>query len=189
MLLPSSRRCAACVASTSVRAVRFARAAPARARTGAAEAARMVPYHEASPVQRHQAMVWVRQILQAAYPFVGAEQWDQALEDLRLPLYPAVEGATLYYEGLTTLVQYLAACYPTTPAARPSVSTMSAPVEVEPPVEEPTIKQTYDIRVSLAEQLHCVSYWQRRPRRWFLDQALVQLLSQYEEALIPIPTT
>jgi hypothetical protein len=149
----------------------------------------MVPYHEASPIQRHQALVWVRQILQAAYPFVEAGQWDQALQELRLPLYPAVEGATLYDEGLTTLVQYLAACYPTTPAARPYTSTMSAPVEVEPPVDEPTVKQTYDIRVSLAEQLRCASYWQRRPQRWFLDQALVQLLSQYEEAITPVPKT
>ena len=187
MLTPSYARCAACVANEPPRAVRFPRAVPAAAPAPAS----WRPYPEASPDQRRQAMVLARQILQAAYPFLAEWQWVQALEELRLPLHCTVEEATLSRDGLTTLVRYLAAYYPTVPVADPAVAPAPAPAPTptptDPPARELRVKQTCDIRASLMEQLERVCYWRRKSRTWFVNQALDQLLRQCPEALTPLP--
>ena len=189
MLTPPYVRCATCVANEPPRAVRFPRAVPAAAPAPAL----WRPYPEASPDQRRQAMALARQILQAAYPFLAEWQWVQALEELRLPLHCTVEEATLSRDGLTTLVRYLAAYYPTMPVADPVVAPAPAPtptptlMPTDPPTRELRVKQTCDIRTSLMEQLKRVCYWRRRSRTWFVNQALDQLLRQYPEALTPLP--
>jgi len=195
MLTPSYARCAACVANEPPRAVRFPRTVPAAAPAPAS----WRPYPEASPDQRRQAMFLARQILQAAYPFLAEWQWVQALEELRLPLHCTVEEATLSRDGLTTLVRYLAAYYPTVPVAGPAGAPAPAPTPMpiptpiptptptDPPARELRVKQTCDIRASLMEQLERVCYWRRKSRTWFVNQALDQLLRQCPEALTPLP--
>jgi len=133
-------------------------------------------------------MVLARQILQAAYPFLAEWQWVQALEELRLPLHCTVEEATLSRDGLTTLVRYLAAYYPTVPATDPALAPapipapipmpMPTPMPTDPPARELRVKQTCDIRASLMEQLKRVCCWRRKSRTWFVNQALDQLLRQ-----------
>lgn len=188
MLTPSSARCTACVANTPPQIVRFPRAAPASAPAASSPAPPVRrPYHETTPAQRQQVMVLVRGILRAAYPFLEERQWVQALDDLQLPLYTTGEEAFLYAKGLTTLVQYLAAYFPTVPVTSRSASPTPAPAEATPPVPEPLVKQTYAIRAALAEQLDRVSYWKRKPRTWFVNQALTHWLDQYPEAHTSLP--
>jgi hypothetical protein len=141
-----------------------------------------IPFAQAPPLLRHQALASARLILGAAYPLVAEAQWHQALEELQLLLYRAGDGpASLSVEGLAALGQHLEARYrgaaPTLPAAAaPAVAAAQQP-----------IKQTYAITADLVTQLERVSYWCRQPRSRLVNQALAHLLSQYPEASIPVP--
>jgi hypothetical protein len=90
--------------------------------------------------------------------------------------------ATFLPDGLASLVHYLEAQYRPQPIAGAPMPPDSALL-----AGEPTLKYTYAIRNSLAEQLERVSYWRRQPRTWFINWVLTQLLSQYLEASIPVP--
>ena len=63
----------------------------------------MWPYAEMTPDQRYQVLVLVRQLLQAAFPWLEEWQWVQALDDLQLPVYTTGEAVFFYATGLTTL--------------------------------------------------------------------------------------
>jgi hypothetical protein len=151
------------------------------------DAQALLPYGQASPFQRAQSLRSARSILDAAYPFLGPTQWYQALDFLQLPLHVNGGQTTFLPDGLATLVHFLEAQYrprsaaglPGFPATVPSDSTLLA--------AEPTTKQTYAIRNSLVEQLARVSYWRRQPQTSFINLALTQLLSQYQEANMPLP--
>jgi hypothetical protein len=180
MLAPSVR-CTPCVANTPPQVVRFPAAAPAS--PPITPSPEWLPYPEASPAQRHQLVVLTRQVLQAAYPTLQEQQWVQALEELQLPLYICREGVTLYGEALTTLVQYLATCYPTVPAT----DIFASPVPLPDDNGQEPRKQTFSIPAGLALQLKRVGYWKREPVAWLVQQALARLLRQYPEAFKPTP--
>jgi hypothetical protein len=188
MLTSTSLPCSFCIADKSLRLVNFSRSTSASSADIFSGALQMeLPYSQASLVQRRQVMLSSRKILQAAFPFVEEQQWVEALDDLQLPLHLTTEEVTLYRDGLTTLIRYLVACYPTVPLAYPPDSNMLAHADIDPLAPKHQIKQTYAIYVSLAEQLNRVSYWRRKPRTWFVNRALTQLLSRYPETLIPLP--
>ena len=176
MLTPSPAHCTPCMADTPPQVVRFP-ATPTRPSPA------WLPYAEALPAQRHQMMVLMRQILQAAYPTLQEPQWVRALEELQLPLYRSSEEVILYCEALTTLVQYLAACYPTVPMT----DVFASPVPLPADDGKKPGKQTFNIPAGLALQLKRVGYWKRKPCGWLVNQALAQLLRQYPEALEPLP--
>ena len=149
----------------------------------------LVPYLQASPFQRAQGLRSARVILDAAYLFLEPAQWQQALDYLQLPLHVRGGQATFLPDGLGALVHYLEAQYR-------SQSTSGLPAFTAPGrpdaalrllAEEPTTKQTHAIRNSLIEKLVRVCHWRRQSRTWFVNAALAQLLSQYPEALIPVP--
>jgi hypothetical protein len=142
-----------------------------------------LPFAQASPLLRHQALASARQILGAAYYSIAEAQWHQAFEELQLPLYRLGDGpASLSAEGLLALLQYLEARYRLSSTATPS----AGPTPPAVPAAQP-IKQTYAINPDVATQLGRVSYWCRQPRSRLVNQALAQLLSQYPEASIPVP--
>ena len=184
MLTPSPIRCATCVARAPLQVIRFPHAAPA-ATPAAASPPRTawLPYHEARPTQRYQTMVLARRVVQAAYPFLEEAQWVQALEALRLPLCLDEGEVTLQRDGLTTLVQYLAACYPTVP----TTDIFASPVPLPGDNGGEPRKQTFSIAAGLALQLKRVGYWKREPVAWLVQQALALLLRQYPEAFKPTP--
>ena len=143
-----------------------------------------LPFAQASPSLRYQAMASAHQILGLAYPFVVEAQWHQAFDDLQLPLYRFGDGpASLSTDGLAALVQYLETRYRATAAASPALAATPPPkvATVQP------IKQTYSIQPDLATKLERVSYWCRQTRSRLVNQALSQLLDQYPEASIPVP--
>jgi hypothetical protein len=141
-----------------------------------------LPFAQAPPLLRHQALASARQILGAAYPFVAEAQWHQAFDELQLPLYRSGDGpASLAVDGLTALVQYLEARYRAATASEPAATAPLTVASAQP------IKQTYAIYPDLATQLERVSYWCRQPRSRLVNQALAQSLSQYPEASIPVP--
>lgn len=157
--------------------------------TSVGSAQALVPYAQTTPFQRAQGLRSAQVILDAAYPFLVPAQWQQALDYLQLPLYVRGGQATFLSDGLGTLVHYLEAQYRPQPTGelpdfitprRPDAALLLLP-------EEPTTKQTHAIRNSLIKKLVRVSYWRRQPRTWFVNAALAQLLSQYPEALIPVP--
>ena len=149
----------------------------------------VVPYAQASPFQRAQGLRSARVILDAAYLFLAPAQWQQALDYLQLPLHMSGGQATFLPDGLGALVHYLEAQY--RPQSTNGVPSFTAPGRPDAALlllaEEPATKQTHAIRNSLTEKLVRVSYWRRQPRTWFVNAALAQLLSQYPEALIPVP--
>lgn len=149
----------------------------------------LVPYAQASPFQRAQGLRSAQVILDAAYLFLEPAQWQQALDYLQLPLHVRGGQATFLPDGLGALVHYLEAQYR-------SQSTSGLPAFTAPGrpdaalrllAEEPRTKQTHAIHNSLIEKLVRVSHWRRQPRTWFVNAALAQLLSQYPEALLPVP--
>lgn len=143
-----------------------------------------LPFAQASPSLRYQAMATAHQILEAAYPFVVEAQWHQAFDDLQLPLYRFGDGpASLSTDGLAALVQYLETRYRATAAATPTAAAASLPAVAK---VQPT-KQTYSIHPDLATKLERVSYWCRQTRSRLVNQALSQLLDQYPEASVPVP--
>lgn len=143
-----------------------------------------LPFAQASPLLRHQAMVSARQILGAAYYSIEEAQWQQALEELQPTLYRLGDGpANLSAEGLLTLQQYLEARYRLRSMATVGATKLTTPAV---PAPQPT-KQTYAINPDVATQLGRVSYWCRKSRSRLVNQALAQLLSQYPEASIPVP--
>ena len=143
-----------------------------------------LPFAQASPVLRSQAMATAHQILGAAYPFVVEAQWHQAFDDLQLPLFRFGDGPTsLSTDGLAALVQYLETRYRATATAAPTAAAAPPPtVAVLPPT-----KQTYAIDPDLAIKLERVSYWCRQTRSRLVNQVLSQLLDQYPEASVPVP--
>jgi hypothetical protein len=184
MLTPSPIRCATCVASAPLQVIRFPHAAPASPPAAASPPrTAWLPYDEALPTQRYQTMVLARQVIQAAYPFLEEAQWVQALEELRLPLCLYEGEVTLQRDRLTTLVEYLAACYPTVPAA----DIFASPVPLPDDEAQDSRNQTFSISVGVALQLKRVSYWKRVPVGWLVNQALALLLRQYPEAWKPTP--
>lgn len=184
MLAPSPIRCATCVASAPLQVIRFSPAGPVSPPAAASPPqTAWLPYHAALPAQRHQTMVLMRRIMQATYPFLEEAQWVQALEELQLPLCFYGGEVTLQREGLTTLVQYLAACYPTVPAT----DIFTSPVPLPEDENEDQRNQTFSIYTSVALQLKRVGYWKRAPVGWLVNQALALLLRQYPEALKPTP--
>lgn len=145
-----------------------------------------LPFAQASPLLRHQALTSARQILGAAYPFVAEAQWYQAFEELHLPLYrTGDEPASLSAGGLAALVQYLEARYRTALTSTPTIAA-AAPTAPAATTGQPT-KQTYAIYPEIVAQLERVSYWCRQPRSRLVNQALTEFLSQYPEASIPVP--
>ena len=181
MLTPVPAHCTPCVADNPPQLVRFPAAAPAVTSTTPLPV--WLPYQVALPAQRQQLLVLVRQILQAAYPTLQELQWVQALEELQLPLRLFGEEVVLYCEGLTTLVQYLAACYPA--GSTPDVFLSPAPLPSNEGQKPAT--QTFSIPAGLALQLRRVGYWKRADYAWLVNQALAQLLGQYPEAAVPTP--
>ena len=139
----------------------------------------LLPYREASPFQRTQALHGARRILDAAYPTLSGAQWQAALAQLQLPLQVLGDQASLPPEALATLVQYLEAQYRTPPPG-PGVPAPARPAEK-------LRKQTYGIAPSLITALARVSHWRRRRVSQLVNEALAQLLSQYPEAQVPVP--
>lgn len=180
MRIPSVR-CTPCIAHTPPQLIRFPAAAPLSPPT--IPSPEWLSYAEALPAQRHQVMVRSRQILQAAYPALQEPQWVQALEELQLPLHISNGEVILYCEALTTLVQYLAACYPTGPV----LDIFASPVPLPDDNGQEPGKQTFSIPAGLALQLKRVGYWKREPVGWLVQQALALLLPQYPEAFVPTP--
>nr|GEY38802.1 hypothetical protein [Tanacetum cinerariifolium] len=87
-----------------------------------------LPFAQASPSLRYQAMATAHQILGLAYPFVVEAQWHQAFDDLQLPLYRFGDGpASLSTDGLAALVQYLETRYRATAAASPALAATPPP--------------------------------------------------------------
>jgi hypothetical protein len=143
-----------------------------------------LPFAQASPFLRSQAMATAHHILGAAYPFVVEAQWHQAFDDLQLPLFRFGDGpASLSTDGLAALVQYLETRYRATAAAAPTAAVAPPPAVAAVP---PT-KQTYSIHPDLVTRLERVSYWCRQTRSRVVNQALSQLLDQYPEASVPVP--
>lgn len=149
----------------------------------------LVPYTQASPFQRAQGLRSARVILDAAYLFLEPAQWQQALDYLQLPLHVRGGQATFLPDGLGALVHYLETQYRSQSTS--GLSAFTAPGRPDAALrllaEEPTTKQTHAIRNSLIEKLVRVSHWRRQSRTWFVNAALAQLLSQYPEALHPVP--
>ncbi len=180
MLTPSVL-CTPCIANTPPQVVRFPTPAPVSPPTNPSPV--WLPYTEALPGQRHQMMVLTRQILQAAYPSLHEQQWVQALDALQLPLYVSREDVILYCEALTTLVQYLATCYPSVPAT----DIFASPVPFPDDDGKKPSKQTFSIPAGLTLQLKRLGYWKRESYGGLVNQALALLLRQYPEAFKPTP--
>ena len=143
-----------------------------------------LPFAQASPSLRYQAMATAHQILGLAYPFVVEAQWHQAFDDLQLPLFRFGDGpASLSTDGLAALVQYLETRYRATVTA-PLTAAAAPPPTV---ARVPPTKQTYSIHPDLVTRLERVSYWCRQTRSRLVNQALSQLLDQYPEASVPVP--
>lgn len=143
----------------------------------------LLAYAQASVFQRTQALNGARQVLDAAYPFLTYPQWQHALDYLQLPLQVMADQTGLTHDGLTALVQYLAARYHTSPVPG-GASTSSSAAE---PSTAKSRKQTYSVSPEVTEQLARVSHWCRIPKSRLVNEALVQLLRQYPEANLPLP--
>ncbi|RZK87699.1 MAG: hypothetical protein EOO62_38795 [Hymenobacter sp.] len=149
----------------------------------------LVPYLQSSTFQRAQGLRSARVILDAAYLFLEPAQWQQALDYLQLPLHVRGGQATFLPDGLGALVHYLEAQYRPKPTGElPGFTAPGRPdAALRLLADEPRTKQTHAIHNSLIEQLVRVSHWRRQSRTWFVNAALAQLLSQYPEALLPVP--
>lgn len=150
----------------------------------------LLPYAQASSLQRTQALGGARRILDAAYPFVSYAQWQQALAQLGLPVQVTADQASLSPDGLAALVQYLEEQY-----RSPLPALTAAPAAATPAAPGPTSslaslenlrKQTYAIPPSQITGLARVSYWCRRPVNQLVIEAIAQLLHQHPEADQPV---
>jgi len=151
----------------------------------------LLPYAEASPWQRHQALLSARQVLDAAYSFLSQDEWVQALDQMQPALQFLADQIVVSYPGLATLVYYLETHYRPAAAAAPGALPIgnSSPAGMLPAGKGKQKKQTYAVYADLLTQLARVSYWRRRPISQLVNEALAQLLRQYPEAHQPVPET
>lgn len=147
----------------------------------------LLPYAQATPAQRQQALRSAQQVLAAAYPHVCRAHWSAAIEQVQPPLLVPTPGGPvlLAHEGLAALGLYLAA--PPPPTAAPA-GVAPGPADVPRSPAPTSCKQTYAISPDLREQLARISYWRRVPVNQLVVHGLTRLVADYPaEAARPVP--
>lgn len=144
----------------------------------------IIPYIQATPAQRQQALLSARQIFDVTYPHFDRAQWVAALEQTQPPLLVLPDQPVqLTHDGLAALAFHLA------PVAEQAAATVpiAFPGQPVPKPAERSKKQTYAVPLDVCWQLDNVHYWCRIPITRLVIAALRQYLGQYPEAQHPRP--